>query len=563
MVKLFKELLPSQEHLKLQDYELDREHKCIKLFVQSTQAENACPLCNHSAHRTHSHYRRRLADLAWADYTIAIEIRVRKFFCQNADCQRRIFTERIPDVMKPWARRTGRLSQQLYEIALRLGGAAGAKLSRKLCCGASRNTLLRLLMKQPLPSYPIPKTLGVDDFAFRKRQTYGTILVDLDQRRPIALLNGRDAKSLGEWLSRHPGIEILSRDRSSVYKSGMSQGAPTAIQVADRFHLIQNLAEVLEQVFRSQISELRRITSTSTDRKDGEERESSSSEVEPLRVIEPLPTLLENLAIPMETHYQHRRALHHIVWQLFEQGWSTAAIAQYVGMSIRTVQRDINKPQPAEAQRRSDYGKNLVSPYRNYILQRCVPGRRCVGLLKDLRAQGYKGSERTLSRYLNRLAKGEPKQEKTLQSLPALPRMSAPQPAPWCPPLSANRATWLVLSKAGLRTSEEKQWYEALQLAPQFAPAIELAQSFVRLIRERQPKQFEAWLEQALQSKIAAFINFATGLKEDFEAVQAAMELSVSNGQVEGQINRLKLLKRQMYGRAGTDLLMRRFLLAS
>lgn len=489
---------------------------------------------------------------------------VRKFFCRNALCERRIFTERIPDVMQPWARCTQRLGQQLYEIALRLGGIAGAKLSQKLHCGVSRNTLLRVLMKQPLPTYEVPKTLGVDDFAFRKRLSYGTILVDLDSRKPIALLKGRDATLLAEWLIQHPGVEVLSRDRSPVYKSGMSQGAPDAIQVADRFHLIHNLAEVLEQVFRSQKSELQRITSPPTDNSCCKALELNSNKAVPTDAIEPLSSVLERLSVPMETYYQRRRALHHVVWQLFEQGWSTAAIARYTEMSIRTVQRDLNKPKHADAQRRADYGQNLASPYRDYILQRCTPGRRCVGLLKELQAQGYKGSDRTLRRYLNLLAQEEPSKESIIvPSLPSLPLMTPPQPRPWQPPLSANRATWLVLCKTPPQTRTEEQWLDVLQSSAQFAPAIELAQSFARMIREGQPEQFKAWLDQALQSNIASFVNFATGLKDDFAAVQAAMKLGVSNGQVEGQINRLKLLKRQMYGRAGIELLRRRFLLAS
>lgn len=562
MVKLFSELLPNQEHLKLQDYQLDRGSKCITLFVCSTQSTNVCPLCEQTAHQVHSRYARKLADLAWADYKILIEIRVRKFFCRNASCERQIFTERIPDVMEPWARRTHRLGKQLYEIALGLGGMAGAKLSQKLACGVSRNTLLRLLLRQPLPTYQIPKTLGVDDFAFRKRQTYGTILVDLDQRRPIALLNGRDANLLAEWLAQHPGIEILSRDRSRVYKSGMSQGAPSAIQVADRFHLIHNLAEVLEQVFRSQIAELRQATSTQTSAHN-HVIGAGELEAEHSHPIASLATLLATLNVPLETHYQRRRTLHHVIWQLAGQGWSTAAIAQKVGVSIRTVQRNLNKPKFADPQHRVDYGKNLVAPYQAYILQCCIPGQRCVGLLQDLQQQGYQGSERTLSRYLNRLWKGELTEAVALPVLPVLPLMSAPEPVAWQPPLSANRATWLVLRKDKPQRATEQQLLLKLQSSPHLAPAIELAQSFARLIRQRQPEQFEAWLEQALNSQIAAFVNFAVGLKEDYEAVQAAMKLSVSNGQVEGQINRLKLLKRQMYGRAGIELLMRRFLLAS
>jgi AraC-like DNA-binding protein len=309
------------------------------------------------------------------------------------------------------------------------------------------------------------------------------------------------------------------------------------------------------------MSELRRITSTQAEAGAPETDQANGSAVEPINAVEPLSTLLNSLSVPLETHYQRRRALHHVIWQLFEQGWSTAAIAQYVGMNIRTVQRDLNKPKHADPQRRMDYDKTLVSPYRTYILQRCIPGRRCTGLFKELQAQGYNGSERTLNRYLHRLFKGETTQEVAPPSLPPLPLIAAPQPVVGRSPLSANRATWLILRRSE-PSSEEKHLEGVLKSSPQFAPVIELAQSFARLIRQHQADQFEAWLEQALHSNIPAFVNFAAGLKEDFEAVQAAMRLRVSNGQVEGQINRLKLLKRQMYGRASIELLTQRFLLA-
>lgn len=312
--KLFNELLPNQEYLRLQNWELDHDHHRIFVAVCSIQSNNACPICEHRSQRIHSHYRRRLADCSWADYKIALHLTVRKFLCDNPTCERRIFTERLPSVMAPWAQRTQRLGRQLYEIALRLGGMAGAKLSQKLHCGVSRNTLLRLLMKQPLPAHTTPTTLGVDDFAFRKRQTYGTILVDLDRHQPIALLPGRDGAGLAEWLTQHPGGQVLSRDRSPVYKSGMSQGAPNAVQVADRFHLLQNLAEVLEQVFRSQIAELRRVTSTSDSVQPKEAIGAGEPQAEHL--FASLATLLETLNVPLETHYQRRRTLHHVIWQL-------------------------------------------------------------------------------------------------------------------------------------------------------------------------------------------------------------------------------------------------------
>ena len=229
-VELLQHLLPSQSQLRLENWSLDATQKCLTLAVTSVQPSVRCPGCQEVTHRVHSRYQRALQDLPCSNYTVTLVLQARKFFCINPACQRRIFTERFPQVTEPWARRTCRFAQRLIAIGLALGGAAGSRLSQQLGHSVSLNPLLQMVSRLPMPAILTPKTLGVDDFAFRKGRTYGTILVDLDRNRAIALLPDRESETLSRWLQQYPGVQVLSRDRSTAYKQEMTQGAPEAFR---------------------------------------------------------------------------------------------------------------------------------------------------------------------------------------------------------------------------------------------------------------------------------------------------------------------------------------------
>ena len=525
----------------------------ITLRVQSTQTRAPCPLCATPARRIHSDYGRTLADLPWAQYRVCLQLRVRKWFCGNRRCRRRIFTERLPTVAAPWARRTLRHAQRLIALGMALGGKAGEQLGHAWDVVVSRNTLLRMLRKQPTPSFPTPTVLGVDDFAFRKRHTDGTILVDLERRHPVALLPDRTAETVAQWLRAHPGVQIIARDRSTAYADGARQGAPAAIQVADRFHLFQNLREALDQVFSTHSQALDAVNA--------------------LVHQQPVPLPNGALAVPVPPHaislpvqqraaerQARRQALHQQVWALHHQGWTAPAIAQHVGLGLRTVQRDLRSTTFAGRQRRSDLGDSVLNPYKPYLLERWNAGcSNAMRLFRDLRQRGYAGGYGVVAAYARRLRQAQglpPGHRRARQPLPAVAE-------PACQPLTPRRAPGLVLRRETQRTEAEAQQLTQLQAqSPAVAEAIDLAQDFAALVRQRQPAQLDPWLKRATTSAADAVRRFATGLYEDYEAVKAGVTLPWSSGPVEGHINRLKMLKRQMFGRAHRDLLSRRFLLA-
>nr|WP_245587552.1 ISL3 family transposase [Cylindrospermum stagnale] len=430
-MEVLRNLLLLPPYLQLEGWQISPPTTQVRLTIVSMGASANCPICHSPTVRVHSHYERTLTDLPWGQYRVIWQLQVRKFFCTNTACPRRIFTERLPGMVLPWARKTSRLREQLSAIGLFLGGATGARLGSRLGLTISRHTLLRLVRQVTLPELATPTILGVDDWAYCKRKTYGTILVDLETHQPVALLPDREAETLAKWLKNHPGVEVISRDRARAYEKGAKAGAPQGIQVADRFHLLQNLAEALEAVLSDHSSALKAvaeaIAQASVSRPDGS-----------VAVPVPPPPSPNEAVVLAKQRRARRLNIYQQVQTLRERGWSAPAIARLLGIGKSTVFRYLRTAQFPERKGRSDRGRSLLDPYKHYLLKRWNSGCREVKqLFCEIKKKGYRGSYCTVTRYAQRLRSSQglaPRQR--LSSCP-LPEVIEPKKKP----LTVRRAT--------------------------------------------------------------------------------------------------------------------------
>ena len=554
-------LLPDPQLVRV-DY-LASQADRIVLVATTIRRSVPCPDCGHAATRVHSRYSRTVADRPWNMVQVRLRICSRKFFCDQPTCARAIFTERLPGLVERSARRTCRLMELLQLIGSALGGEAGARLAVGLGLGVSPDRLLQQLRQAPTPARSTPRVLGVDDFAFRRGQRYGTLLVDLERRCPVDLLADREATTLARWLKERPGVEIVTRDRSGEYAKGITEGAPQAIQVTDRFHLLANMRELLERVVARNRHLLQGIVLPRPATPGVEAALTGEAAARPRQPAKRSP----NEKAARRARQQQRLSLRQQVHALREAGESILGISQDLNLNRSTVYRYLRQSPENGAVRTRCVGSRLDA-FLPYLCQRWSEGcHNGSQLWRELRERGYRGSRKMIAVWTQHQretpAPTTPKQYLAAAGTAPAPKAGSENAAA-SPPPSARRTSWFLLREEAELSAEESATLAKIhQAAPELARIQLFAQQFGRLVRERDAAGFRAWREQALNSGLPDLCSFVAGLDRDKDAVEAALSLRWSNGPLEGSVNRLKLLKRQMYGRAGFDLLRARVLRAA
>ena len=545
------ELLP--RGLKLEGLSIETGR--VSVSVGSQSPRSPCPVCGHRSARAHSRYLRTVSDLPWHGISVTLKVRARRFFCDEPSCERRIFCERLPDVAAR-ARKTDRLEEALLAIALELGGRAGARLAEELGIVAARDALLRRVKGAPLPEVGKVGVLGVDDFAFKKGSTYGTILVDLERRRVVDLLPERSQESLVAWFESHPGaeVEVATRDRSNVYREGLAKGAPGATHVADRWHLLHNLTLTLEEFLLQKRPVLQKAAAPEAAPEEKEDADYFAS-----GPIMPNRPRTHDRKIEEAARKRHERLVEQWrnIRRLYLAGADLRHICRRLGISARTVYRykDLTEPPPRPAHKRR---ASVLDPYVPYLVRRwnegCHNGKR---LYREIRERGYRNSEETCARFVAQLRRAEAR-GKPASSVPRARQGSVAGLSP----TAKNVAALFMRHEEKLEEEQEAYLGRLCEADEALADTRRLTQEFAEMVRRLEGEDLDGWLKDAEESRSAAMQSFAVGLRKDLDAVRAGLTEKWSNGCVEGFVHKLKLLKRQGYGRAGFELLRARMLAA-
>jgi transposase len=521
----------------------------VRITARTGTASLSCRGCGLVSARVHDRYWRCPADLGCGGRPVRVAVEVRRFRCGSPACPVKTFAEQVPGLTAWYRRQTCGLQAVLEKTALALAGRAGARLAAVLGAAVSPVTMIRLIRALPDPVPGPVAVLGVDDIAKRKGHSYATVLMDMDTHRLIDMLPDREAETFADWLRAHPGTEVLCRDRASAYARAARDAAPTAVQVADRFHLMQNLAEAAGKTVVACLAELNPAARDPQDPPSpagpapapgppAEPDGSRDADGRPRRVV---------------ARHRERYAA---VQGLLAKGCTIAGIAASLRISPATAARFAHADSIEELLVKATSRTSILDQYKPYLGQRWNDGIHTAAVLhQEIRAQGWTGSLMTVERYLRqfRTADGRDRQTRTR------PQHTAPD-TPRPKPRQVTR--WIMTRPGRLDPAAAASLAKLLQASPRLAVTAARVRSFAAIMTSRQGLFYlEDWLTQVENDDQPELHSFVRGIRRDQEAVTAGLALDYSSGPLEGRNCKTKHIKRLMYGRANFDLLRKMALL--
>lgn len=514
-----------------------------------------CPGCQKISPSRHSRYWRTLKDLPAHGGKVTLKLQVNRWRCRNRRCAVRFFTGPLGGVVEAYARETNRARDLTLMIGHALGGLPGQRLMSRLNMTTSDDTILRRLKQ--LPREPGPsevRVMGVDEWAWSKGQSFGTILVDLEHGQVVDVLAESSADALAAWLTAHRGVTTITRDRHGRYAEGARRAAPDATQVADRFHLVRNLRQAVERELAVHRRELRVSLPRQTTPPAKPEGEKKT------RQIRVRSQVVEHRREAVEQHRQQKIELFQTIQQMKAAGMKVTEIAQRLRINRRRIDKWVRLKEYPERSRMQPR-PGMVESFRDYLRERweqgCHHGHE---LLAEIRQRGYVGCYSRLAELLSPWRQPKPEAKAVNTFLPPVPRVEETSQPPTRQISPQVAAALLSKPRADLAARQAEIVDMLKEQCPGFAVMRKLSFRFRSTLCRGKVTTLHRWLEEARRTGIHPLERFVRTVKQDLSAVESAVAEKWSNGPVEGQINRLKALKRQMYGRAGVELLRARVL---
>lgn len=522
-------------------HEVVHESNTFHLYASSSLGYGICPYCGHVSSQVHSRYFRSVQDLSILGERVVLHLEIRKFFCHNDDCRRNTFAEQPGDEVFRYRRRTCRCERAIARHGLSVSSNSASRLLAHMGIFVSSSTILRDMHRMHPSDYKDVEEVGVDDWAWLKGINYGSIIIDYTNGWPIDLLGDRETESFREWMRQHEKVHTVSRDRSTDYSSAIASIGRQITEVADKFHLVKNITDRMIKLVAENYSGYRQAI--------------RSKEDESARITESINDTLPPEVSPSRT--DSRDVMYKEVKELQRKGFKPTSIAKILGIARQTATKYYNMDSLPE---RNSKLRNEYYKYDAYVEQEAASGKPLCVIHQEICQMGFSGTLTPFYDHYKYLSDGhrgyrsknwkpDPKKEKPKDNRSELL------------PIKSIASVIDTSLKGKDMDKAQQMTFETLKSLGWFKEMYEAMESFCKIINGNETVRLVRWMKRYWKTGIHSLKTFIIGIKKDFQAVRNTIRLNITNGMTEGFVNKLKAIKRSMFGKAGLELLKNKLVL--